>query len=402
MGAAVAPTPASAKPEGTRAAKIRLLERLKVAPDLMIFGSSRAMKADPQVVRRLTRSRGFNASVSSGTPADTWSFMFLEHDLFPEKQARYLWILDMEQLRRARIHPKTLTVPRLVAYLPEEYRPHKRAATVPEPRAEAAASDDEALGGTWSEAGSSARSKSYGRHMVFRSDGYSVWGMRDYWASQGYTLAACLQSTILHFNAIYPKGFGAIRSTPAFFVRKTIAQMNAWGIRPVIVLSPYHPDLRRYIGDRGWSQRHREVRRFFRHLQRRLDFVLLDYTSIQSFGGKASGFFDGIHPRRSLMARILKAAVRRARKQLVPVPKPTPTPTPTATPTPTPTESPTVEPSPTPTTSPSPTSSPRVGAPHVVVLGSCGAIPVWRRAMPVTRAAAPASRPVVPSPQPIF
>jgi hypothetical protein len=297
-------------------------------------------------VRRLTRARGFNAAVSSGTPADVWTLMHLAHDRFPEHQSRYLWILDMEQLRRSSLQPKLLTVPRLVAYLPEQYRPRSSVAGLPESAAEALPSDDGALGSAWSVAVARARSTAiresrYGKRMVYRADGYVVWGMRDYWASRGYTLQECLESTIAHFGAIYPKGFRAVRRTPAYFVRETIAQMNAWGVRPVIVLSPYHPQLRRAISGRGWASRHREVRRFFAHLQGKLDFVFLDFTTLRKFHGKASGFFDGIHPRPSLAARMLKSAVHYAKADLRPLPASTPTPTPAPTPTVTPEPTPT-------------------------------------------------------------
>jgi hypothetical protein len=344
---------AAARPEATRAAKIRLLKRLSRGPELIIFGSSRAMKADPRVIRGMTRARGFNAAVSSGTPADAFALMHLAHDLFPDTQPRYLWIIDMEQLRRSRLQPKLLTVPDLVAYLPQKYQPKNRAAGAAAnvPAAETLSSDDGALGNSWTTR-AGTRTKYSGKRMVYRSDGFVTWGMRDYWASRGLTLEMCLASTILHFGDIYPKGFRAIRSTPALFLRETIKQMNEWGVRPVIVLSPYHPDLRRSVSGRGWAKRHKQVRQLFRHLQARLDFVFLDFTSIKTFGGKASGFYDGIHPRRSLAAKMLRAAVRRARKDLVPVPAPTPTPTPTSEPTPPPEPTPTPDPTPTPSPAP--------------------------------------------------
>jgi len=364
--ALVTTSPACARPEATRANKIRLLEALGRAPELLIFGSSRAMRADPAYVRKLTGLRGFNCAVSSGTPAEAYAFMHLTRDLYPGTTQRYIWLLDMEQLRRSKLQPKLRTVPRLMQYLPEQFQ--KREA-VESGGSDAATRDADGVfldeddlplsDATGAVLGGAARApaqqlpgarttraRSYGYRMVYRKDGYLIWGIRDYYAAEGYSLQQCLVSSIYYFRFIYPRGFRAIRGTPAYFVREGIKQMNAWGVRPVIVLTPYHPELRRVISGRGWKKRRAEVRRFFRHLDKTLDFKLLDFTSPASFRGWPSGFFDGIHPRPRLTDRMLKQAWRRSRPYLQPVPEPTPTPTPTPSPTPTP--APTPVPTPTP------------------------------------------------------
>jgi len=351
LGAAafLVPSPACAKPEATRANKIRLLEGLGRAPELLIFGSSRAMRADPAYLHRLTGLRGFNCAVSSGTPAEAYAFMHLTRDLYPGTTQRYIWLLDMEQLRRSQLQPKLRTVPRLMEYLPERFQKRAAAEDAVGAFVSAAGSafsdDDPALVDAAGQvlrgpvptpaqqivgAGSN-RARSYGYRMVYRKDGYLIWGIRDYYAAEGYGLERCLVSSIYYFRLIYPRGFRAVRGTPAYFVREGIKQMNAWGVRPVIVLTPYHPDLRRAISSRGWKQRRAEVRRYFRHLGKTLDFKLLDFTSLASFRGWPNGFFDGIHPRPRLTNRMLKQVWRRSRPYLRPVPEPTPTPTPTPT-----------------------------------------------------------------------
>lgn len=350
--ASLVPGSAAGKPEATRANKIRLLEGLGKAPELLIFGSSRAMRADPAYVRRLTGLRGFNCAVSSGTPAEAWAFMHLTRDLYPGTTQRYIWLLDMEQLRRSLLQPKLRTVPRLMEYLPEKYQ--KRAAFGRSTAAAGAGTalldeDDPAVAAPGpvlrSPAGANAaRARSYGYRMVYRKDGFLIWGIRDYYASQGYSLRQCLVSSIYYFRFIYPKGFRAIRGTPAWFVREGIRKMNEWGVRPVIVLTPYHPELRDVIGGRGWKQRHAEVRRFFRHLAGTLDFKLLDFTSLPSFRGWPNGFYDGIHPKPKLTDRMLKQVWRRSRPYLRPVPAPSPAPTASPSPSQDPTPDPAVSP----------------------------------------------------------
>jgi hypothetical protein len=66
VGSAVFPTAILSD----RATKACLAERLPVGPQLVVYGSSRAMKVDPAFVSRLTGLTSFNAAVSSATPAD--------------------------------------------------------------------------------------------------------------------------------------------------------------------------------------------------------------------------------------------------------------------------------------------------------------------------------------------
>ena len=47
----------------------------------MVIGSSRAEKVEPSVVRSLTGLGTFNASVSGGTPDDTWAYANFLHSL---------------------------------------------------------------------------------------------------------------------------------------------------------------------------------------------------------------------------------------------------------------------------------------------------------------------------------
>jgi hypothetical protein len=294
---AVWPRAAAASPEATRTQKIRLFDKLGQAPQLLVLGSSRAMRVDPALLGRLTGQRTFNAAVSSGTCADTWCFLHLAADRFPSASApRVLWLLDVEQFRARAIHPWLLSVPRLTQYIPAQFLPAAGRSPV----------------------AATPTAVSYGYRRVYAADGFLRWAPDDYKAAHGWTLADGIADSVEKYRGIYPRGFRAVGSMPAWFVRESIQRLNRQGVRPVIILTPYQPQLLKFIAGRGWLRRHQQVLDFFASLRPSCDFVLLDTTRLGSFGGRASEFYDGTHGRAALMDRLVRAVVRRAGPALRP------------------------------------------------------------------------------------
>jgi hypothetical protein len=80
--------------ESDRAAKLTLVERLKVPPGILILGSSRSRQAEPSVLKQLTGRTGFNAGVTSGSAADAYVFTRYTAARFPKAQRRYVWFVD--------------------------------------------------------------------------------------------------------------------------------------------------------------------------------------------------------------------------------------------------------------------------------------------------------------------
>jgi hypothetical protein len=297
------PQAASASPEATRTEKIRLLDKADQAPQLLVLGSSRAMRVDPALLGRLTGLRGFNAAVSSGTCADTWCFLHLEADRFPAAPApRVLWVLDVEQFRARAIHPWLLSVPRLTKYIPAQFLP--AAGSPPSAPAGLAVAPS---------AHPVTQTTAYhGYRRVYAGDGFLRWAPDDYKAAHGWTLSNGIADSVRKYHGIYPRGFKAVGSMPGWFVRESISLLNQQGVRPVIVISPYQPRLLSFIAGRGWSRRHQQVLDFFASLRPSCDFVLLDMTRLSSFGGRPTQFYDGTHGRAALMDQLVRAVVRRA------------------------------------------------------------------------------------------
>jgi hypothetical protein len=315
------PRTAAASPEASRTEKIRLLDKLVQAPQLLVLGSSRAMRLDPALLRRLTGLIGFNAAVSSGTCADGWCFLHLIADRFPSTPApRVIWMLDVEQFRARAIHPWLLSVPRLTQYIPAQFLPAPSlpasagaptpagvsalppaARTLPSAAPVSAVADQ-----------TSGAAVDYGYRRIYAPDGLLRWAPDDHKAAHGWSLADGIADSVHKYRAIYPRGFKGLGSMPGWFVRESIKLLNSQGVRPVIVLTPYQPRLLDFIAGRGWPRRHQQVLAFFAALRPSCDFVLLDMTRLSSFGGRASEFYDGTHGRAALMRKLARAVVRRS------------------------------------------------------------------------------------------
>jgi hypothetical protein len=291
-----APFPAHARPqEVTRAAKVRLLTHFSrvyhSAPQLMVLGSSRAMRADPAVLRRLIHVKAFNASVSSGTIPDSYAFLALDRHLYPGSRPTVLWFLDVEVLRLKGYHPYLRSVPKLRRWLPRLKTP---AVTV---------SAQAAAGGSVN--GGVVRPR-------WHPDGLLTYWWHDWQRSHGRTTAAAVRWHMGTYGSIYRGGYRRLSGSAKWFATQIVREANARGVTPVIVLTPYHPRLRSYLAGLGWTRAYRQVRRFLGRLGSRYDLKLIDLTYLASFGGWPDGFYDGVHPRAAMMRQMLRVIAHRA------------------------------------------------------------------------------------------
>ncbi len=281
-----------------RAIKACLLARMDTPPRLVVYGSSRAAKLEPSYLGSLLGTTVFNASVSSATAEDTWALAHLVHDQTGSTPARALWLLDIESLRPHRFDASLLDIPTLArsfttsggAILPAPEVAHGRAS--PQCAFTTSASAD------------------------YAPDGFRRRDFHDVAAAQGFTLGRGLRSEITHYRRIYARGYPRISPEQVAWATRTIRAFNAWGIRPVIVLTPAHPAFLRALGPLGWNRRHTDVLRMLHNL--RAQFTLLDASRITSFGGRPGDFYDGVHMRVKNTRRLAAWIVQRARHDLSP------------------------------------------------------------------------------------
>ena len=281
-----------------RAIKACLLVRRAPAPRLVIYGSSRAAKVEPAYLGSLLHEAAFNASVSSGTPEDVWAFAHLAHDQAGPVPVRALWLLDVESLRPHPFDASLLQVPVLARYFSAS-----PGTVVPAPAPATAR-------------GASSRACSFTTSASTRyaADGFRAHDFHDAAAANGTTLAGGLQRAVADYGRIYRTGYPRVAPQEAVWVERVIRAFDAWGVRPVIVLTPAHPAFLRALGPVGWSRRHAEVLQTLRSLAGR--FTLLDASSISAFGGRPGDFYDGVHMRVANTRRLAAWIARQAHGEL--------------------------------------------------------------------------------------
>ena len=302
-----------------RQQKIELIDRLKTAPQTVILGSSRSLKFEPSYLGQLIGRRGFNAGVSNGTPVDAYAFTAYLQDRFPSGHPTYLWLLDQEAFADNDLDPGLVADPKLSAYLPGTLRLRQYATDIswlfswqslrtsidslrhqggatPTPTPRPSPSTTRA-----------PKKKADG--AVFAPDGFRVYDYHDKKRAQGYTLAQGLRDSYKTFGRRYRSNFPGLAATPKRYFEKSLALMNDQGVRPVIVLTPVHPKLLAQLRPLGWTRRHRQMLDYLHSLQGRYDFVVLDFSTIDSFGGRPGDFYDGVHMTVPNTRRLLRGVV---------------------------------------------------------------------------------------------
>jgi hypothetical protein len=294
-------------------AKVELLEALDRPPQVVVLGSSRAMRIEPSYIREKTGWRGFNAAVRSGTPLDAWAFANFIHDRWKGSQQKYLWMLDVNafQFQSRKIHRNLFHTPALSRYFPSADRSRLSAADLLDLLSWRAARD----------AYRSVRAKMRGVAPVVRKDKRTP-GL---YTADGGSLAEDFGTSGVPGDAglglrieMTPEATRAAYAGPAFtdeprtYFERTLAAMNRWGASPVLVLTPIHPRMHALAGPLGWDARHRAVLDYLEGLSARFEFRIVDMTSIVSFGGSPNGFYDGTHMTVENLRLMLDAVLKRA------------------------------------------------------------------------------------------
>ncbi len=306
-----------------RPIKACLEQRLPHAPSLVILGSSRAEKVQPTYLQARTGLIGFNAAVSSAGPDDAWAFANLLHDRAGGATQRVIWLLDVESMRARPIDPGLLDTPALAQYLTRGAALRGRLQSVWSFASWTTALDSwKSVDATLFHSARPLSSRTCTVHTngvtEYAPDGYRKFDFHDVAVQHGMSLARSIAITLAEYRAIYAGNTQLSRSAEQRFAQ-TVAAMNSWHTRPIIVITPVHPAFARAIGPLGWRLRHRQLVAYLRSLQPRLQFDLLDASNIRTFGGRPAGFYDGVHMKVANVHRLLDWIIRKAGRDLGPV-----------------------------------------------------------------------------------
>jgi hypothetical protein len=314
VGSAVFPTAILSD----RATKACLAERLPAGPQLVVYGSSRAMKVDPAFVSRLTGLTSFNAAVSSATPADVWAFANFLHDRFPGERRRVIWLLDVESFRNRPLDPGLLETPALARYFSASARVNAGLSSFWTLFSWKAAQDAFHVVTSNTASATQRVPCTYRTNGVteYAANGLRQWDFHDLAQARGTSLSTGIDQSITQYRSIYTSGYPGLAPTPERWFERTLHAMHAWGTRPVIVLTPVQPKLLRVIGPLGWKRRHDQVVRYLQTLAKRTPFELLDASHLATFGGSRRAFYDGVHMTPPNARRLTAWLIRRSRDTL--------------------------------------------------------------------------------------
>ncbi len=262
-----------------RAVKVRLLERLQRAPQLLILGGSRATRFEPAYFEKLTGLRGFNLALQNGRPEDAWAFVNFIHERFPGARLRVVWFLHVEAFRKQGLSPGLLQDESLSRWFPAGLIESERT-KLPKSLAEVPKARDLAL-------------------TRFGPDGVVLRNRYDIAEERGRPLSRSVDWSIETALKRYATTDAALYPRSQRYFAQTLDLLSEMGTTQAVVLMPLHPRLLAAVRAAGWQARRAEVLTYLKGLQDRYGFGLLDCSDLATFGGDPDEFYDGFHMKRA-------------------------------------------------------------------------------------------------------
>ena len=122
----------------------------------------------------------------------------------------------------------------------------------------------------------------------------------------------------------FHRGWHGIRPPDKWLLEHQLTRLNELGVKPVLVLDPYHPDTLAALKLHHWTQHHQELRTLLSSLRSRgVRFELIDLSgSPRLVSGWRTGYVDGIHARSWYADRILRYVISKSHLSLLKPPQP--------------------------------------------------------------------------------
>ena len=269
--------------------KADLLDELPAAPELVVFGGSRATRFEPSYFASLTGLSSFNAAVQCFRPEDAWAFSSYLYAKSPDTRLRCVIALQTRTFHDDTLRAGLLYDKRLASAFPKDLVASQKAA-LGKPRVK------ELLGVN-----------------RFLARGYLVRNRYDVARERpGYSFAKHLDLYIKRLlpNHRWTGPLAGARSREYF--EKTVQLYNDHDVVPLIVVMPYQPRVLRAFRAAGFQKHLDRLTAYLRGAQTRCRFRVLDLTEIRTFGGSSRGFYDGAHVTRANAHRITRYAVAAA------------------------------------------------------------------------------------------
>jgi hypothetical protein len=297
-----------------RSFKCDLYQEMPRVPRVLVYGGSRSLRMDPATIKQKTGLVSFNFGMHNGHPEDAWAFTDWVLDQHPDKPPAVIWCVQASLFRDVPMNPGLIVDERLSQAFPKSLIKAKMGWAMRQPK----------------------RNLLSGRRYGY--DGMLWWNGYDTKRQRGLTLNQSLNG-YLDPQMLARAGNGQLPHNTramAYFVR-TVRLLNAYKIKPLILIMPYHPRALSAFMAVGWGAKERWLERYLASLQKHLDFKVLNCLHLSTFGGTPNGFYDGAHLTAENSRRLIRYCVAHA-PACFKLPKP-PSPTPSPSPSPSPSES---------------------------------------------------------------
>lgn len=271
-----------------RTCKCDLVDRLAAPPDLVVLGGSRAQRFEPSLITKLTGLSAFNFALQNCRPQDAYAVSRYLFSRAPNARIRCLYAVQSTTFGDLPMNAGLLYDKRLAQWFPDALIARQKAAAG-KPRVRDVLSCNR-----------------------FSTRGCLLDNPYDEREECGVSLSSVLDGYI---DSLLPRAAadpdkGGEQARRNFC--KLLQLYNDHGVKPVIVIMPYHPRALAAFRAVGWQRKLDRLKSYLHGLQRRYDFHLLNYTEIGSFGGRAGWFYDGAHVKVENARLILRQAVKAA------------------------------------------------------------------------------------------
>ena len=268
-----------------RSFKCDLVVDLPRAPRVVVFGGSRAVRFRPADITRVTGLEAINASLQNFHSEDGWAIAKWLFWRKPHVKLCCIFALSATNFVDTKLHPGLLYDPRLSRWFPTSLITSQRQMAGP------------------------LRHPNLVAVKRFSSRGAVVWNAYDQRREDGYTLEQSLQD---YLHALLPLAGNTrptVKSRSRAYFEKTVRLFNQHGVRPVVVIMPYHPTVLEAFRAVGWEAKIDDLRAYLTRLQQRCDLTVVDLLDIESFGGSPDEFYDGSHVTAENSRRIIEHVV---------------------------------------------------------------------------------------------
>lgn len=306
-----AATPQHARVEGSNpnlGQRLIYLERWRARnngrmPQTVVIGSSRSTFYDPRQIKQLTGRTTFNAGISDGGARSLRAMVDWLNLRSGGAMPQMLIFADLETFDGR--------TPQVRTRLWQEQMTKALDECKADP-SDACRERGQMFARSLANDATRRQGGAPGWQQYLRSDGRQVGGNLVESAARGVNMNDVRRRRIaIRVQTYGPGDFDNVDPVSVTNFDHILKTANDAGVRPLVVLTPTHPDCIRICGRAGWAARRSEVRSTLAALKKSRDFRWIDYSYPAMYGGNGSEFFDEVHLRPQGAAMVIRSLDRR-------------------------------------------------------------------------------------------